>query len=90
MKYVINLRDPHGRKARWMSLFSEFSFEIAYLLGNKNVTADFLSRVEVAEKARMIAYNGLEQDLNRVFQYSSTGSVLGNASKDRRAIKMKA
>ena len=30
LKYVINDRDPHGRIARWISIFSEYDFEVVY------------------------------------------------------------
>lgn len=42
LKYVINLRDPHSRIARWMSLFAEFDFEIEYRPGVNNANADYL------------------------------------------------
>ena len=44
LKYVINNRDPHGRIARWISIFSEYDFEVVYRPGPRNANADYLSR----------------------------------------------
>jgi len=38
-------RDPHGRLARWFSKLNQFSIDIKYLPGDKNVAGDCLSRV---------------------------------------------
>ncbi len=40
LKYVINMNDPHGKIARWMSSLTEYDFGIAYHPGSKNANAD--------------------------------------------------
>jgi hypothetical protein len=44
LKGVLNLRDPYGRIARWFALLSQFNFEVKYLKGTENVSADAMSR----------------------------------------------
>ena len=89
LKYVINMRDPHGRIARWMSLFSEFDFEIVYRSGEKNSNADFLSR-PVEESIAMIMSTDLEEDLQAVVRYLTKGKVDGTSPSVRRAVKVRA
>ncbi len=38
------MKNPHGRIARWFTLFAEYDFEICYRAGRDNACADFLSR----------------------------------------------
>ncbi len=44
LKYVFNMKYPHGRIARWFTLLAEYDFEICYRAGRDNACADFLSR----------------------------------------------
>lgn len=90
LKYVINLRDPHGRIARWMSLFAEFDFEVVYRPGKKNANADYLSRPVEEHEVTMVMDIGIEEDLAAVQTYLSTGVVFGETHGERRATKMKA
>ncbi|KII63191.1 Transposon Ty3-I Gag-Pol polyprotein [Thelohanellus kitauei] len=51
-----NLKDPRGRRARWLMELEEFDYEIKHLAGNHNVVADTLSRPVAA------IYLGVEPD----------------------------
>ena len=44
LKYVFNMKDPHGRIARRFTLLAEYEFEICYRAGSDNACADFLSQ----------------------------------------------
>ena len=44
LKYVFNMKDPHGRIARSFTSLAEYDFEICYRAGRDNACADFLSR----------------------------------------------
>jgi hypothetical protein len=39
-----NLKDPHGRIARWVMLLNEFNTNINYIPGEKNIVPDVMSR----------------------------------------------
>ena len=43
---VMNLKDPHGRIARWTHELSEFHFNLKHIKGTDNVIPDALSRAE--------------------------------------------
>ena len=90
LKYVINMRDPHGRIARWMSLFAEFDFEVVYRPGEMNANADYLSRPVDEQELLMMANVEMEDDLVAVHTYLSTGIVQGESRRELRTIKMKA
>lgn len=47
LQYVLTQKTPTGRIARWMDVLAEYSFEIRYIQGPKNVVADCLSRKEI-------------------------------------------
>ncbi len=44
LKYAFNIKDPHGRIARWFILLPEYDFEICYRAGRDNACANFSSR----------------------------------------------
>ena len=90
MKYVINLRDPHGRIARWMSLLAEFNFEIVYRPGEKNANADYLSRPVQGKADVMVLRIGMKEDLTAVYKYLETGTEDAKTQAERRSIKIKA
>ncbi|KII67984.1 Retrovirus-related Pol polyprotein from transposon 17.6 [Thelohanellus kitauei] len=45
LKYLSEFRDVHNRRARWLSILSEFNFSVQYVQGKQNVVADSLSRI---------------------------------------------
>src|SRR5690242_13706878 len=40
----LNLEDPHGKVARWHAELSQFNYELKYIKGESNTTADTFSR----------------------------------------------
>ncbi len=44
LKFVFNMKDRHGRIARWFALLAEYYFEICYQARHDNVCANFLSQ----------------------------------------------
>ena len=89
LKYALNMKDPHGRIARWMSLFAEFDFDIQYKPGEKNGNADYLSR-PLEEPSLLVIATGMDDELSGVMEYLTTGNVSGNSPSYRRAVKIKA
>lgn len=89
LKYALNMKDPHGRIARCMSLFAEFEFEIQYRPGAKNGNANFLSR-SVEQDSVLVTSMGLEEDLNAIAEYLSSGKLVGDNPSFRRAVNLKA
>ena len=74
LKYVINNRDLRGRIARWISIFSEYDFEVEYRPCPRNENADCLSPPVEKDLVLMME---LEPDLNSVAQYLSRGTIDG-------------
>ena len=85
LKYVINTRDPHGRIARWISVFAEYDFEVHYRPETRNANADYLSRSSA--EVSMVLSIGLEPDLKSVVEYLTTGMVKADSSKFAKSIK---
>ena len=88
LKYVINNRDTHGRIARWISIFSEYDFEVVYRSGPRSSNADCLSGP--LEKENLVLTMGLESDWNSVAEYLSRGTTDRASSTVARAIKIRA
>ena len=88
LKYVISNRDPQGRIARWISIFSEHNFEVVFRPGPRNVNADYLSRPAAREK--LVLTMELEPDLNSVAEYLSGGAIDRASSCVARAVKIRA
>ncbi|KII75119.1 Transposon Ty3-G Gag-Pol polyprotein [Thelohanellus kitauei] len=45
LTYLSTFKDNHNRRARWLSILSEYDFDIEYIKGRDNVVADALSRL---------------------------------------------
>ena len=50
LKYLVNKPLHHGRISHWLLLFQEFEFEVVVRLGEVNVGADHLSRIDIGEE----------------------------------------
>ncbi len=87
LKYVINMKDPHGRIARWMSTFAEYDFDRAYRPGSKNANADYLSRPTDVES--IVLYLSLGSVLDAVKQYLKTGTIEAESPNVRKATKIR-
>ncbi len=88
LKYVFNMRDPHGRIARCFRLLAEYDMEICCRACAQNAADDYFSRlinmIMVTEEA------DVEKDLQAVAHYLHSLS-LGNQNKRFvKAIKLKA
>ena len=88
LKYVINTRDPHGRIARWMSVFADYDFDVHCRPGPRNANTDYLSRSST--EVNMVLSMGLEPDLMSIVEYLTTGTVKEDSSKFAKAIKVRA
>ena len=47
LRWLLNLKDPDGRLARWAIKFQAYNFEIEHRPGSKHINADSLSRLPV-------------------------------------------
>ena len=77
-KYVTNMKDLHGRIARWMSTFTEYDF------GNAN--ADCLSRP--ADVEDIFLHVSLGSDMDAVKKYLITGTIEAATPSIRKATKI--
>ena len=88
LKYVFNMKDPHGRIARWFSLLAEYDFEICYRSGNQNPSVDFISRP--VELMAIMENISIEPDLKLIANYLHNHSVNDPTTSFSRAIKIRA
>ena len=47
LTYLKSIKDPHGRRGRWLMQLEEFDFDIIYRSGKKHINADSLSRMKI-------------------------------------------
>eukprot|EP01135_Chromosphaera_perkinsii_P011529 Nk52_evm28s2426 gene=Nk52_evmTU28s2426 len=66
LTYFMNLKQLTGRLARWFLRLMEFPITIEYLPGEKNVVADFLSRMRFDESRLHIDDTVIELDVKRI------------------------
>ena len=50
LQWLLELKNPQGKFARWIEKLSEYEFKVVYLPGAKNVVADTLSRHTTVEE----------------------------------------
>ena len=86
--YVINRKYPQGRVDRWISIFSEYDFEVVYRTVPRNVNADYFSRTVARDK--LVFKMELESDLNSAAEYLSRGTIDRASSSVARAFKIRA
>jgi RNase H-like domain found in reverse transcriptase len=51
LRWLMSLREPRGRLARWMVEVQEFDYEISHVLGSSLMVPDCLSRDTFEERA---------------------------------------
>lgn len=49
LRWILRLKDPHGRLARWTMALNEYNFTVLHRPGRENVVADALSRLPTIE-----------------------------------------
>ena len=47
LQWLMNLKDPTGRLARWVAYLQQFDFDIVHKSGKKHLAADYMSRPEL-------------------------------------------
>ena len=52
LMYLLNLKDPTGRLARWSMFLSQFDYEIEYRKGTTHQNADYISRPVLLTRTR--------------------------------------
>ena len=87
LKYIINMKEQHGRIFRWMSTFAEYDFDIAYRRESKNANADYLSRPK--EVGGIVLHVSLGSGLDVVKQYLMTGTIEARTPSIRKATKIR-
>jgi hypothetical protein len=53
LMYLLNLKDPTGRLARWSMFLSQFDYEIEYRKGTTHQNADYISRPVLITRTRI-------------------------------------
>ena len=46
---VKKTKSPRGKRARWLMELENFDYSLVYIVGKKNVSADYLSRIEIPD-----------------------------------------
>ncbi len=88
LKHVLNMKDLHGRIARWFTLLQEYDFEICYQAGHDNACADFLSR---SVKLMVIDENqSFKSNLEAIAHYLKNLSVVDESILITAEMKKKA
>ena len=63
LRYLFDQPNLNAKQARWLTMISEFDFEIRYIKGKENRVVDALSiRVQVNHVATMSSYGTNLQD----------------------------
>lgn len=76
LKYLLNMKDPTGKLARWSIYLSQFRFVIVHRKGNKHANADYLSRLLLAKTVELPEFdeefNKTDPFKNEAFMYYVT------------------
>jgi hypothetical protein len=68
---IMNLKDPHGRIARWTHELGEFHFNLKHIKGTDNIVPDALSRAEAVSS--IIA--SVLSDLGNIEEYEAVCGI---------------
>jgi len=73
-------KSPRGKRARWLMELENFDYSLVYIEGKKNVSADYLSRIETVDNEK--PDNRHDEKIYAVKEdWSITEEVLDQASK---------
>ncbi len=86
-KYVVNMKDPHGRINRWKRMFAEYDFGTAYRPESKTTNAGYLSR-PINVKG-IVLHVSLGSGLDEVKQYLMAGNIEAETSGIRKATNIR-
>jgi len=67
LRYLRNMKDPHGRIARWLMEMQQYDHEVDHRAGNLNVVADALSRAPVVH-----AVDNKQEEVNTTVYATTT------------------
>lgn len=82
LKWLMSLKDPQSRLARWALLLSEYDFEILPRKGKNHTNADYLSRIfEQQEIAHTTFDDFLTQTKNKQIHNENFKELIGNLFK---------
>ena len=88
LKYAFNMKDPHGRIARWFTLLAEYDFEICYRARrDKACTAIFSRPVELMV---IDDHQPSEANLKAIAHYLDNLSVMDQSISITQEVKNKA
>lgn len=74
IKYLQTFKDSHNRRSRWLMSLMEYSFEIRYIPGSRNVVADGLSRSLANVEEIDLNYKVLLEKLRGNVKYKNTNN----------------
>lgn len=78
LRWLMSIKDPNGRLARWALLIQQYDFTIVYKAGKLNSDADALSRRSYAEIPTLNAYDFAGVPIERIRQLQHDDAELAD------------